>query len=275
MTSTMTDPITRNNVHVSGRTDAARTLVFVHGFGTDQSAWQPVAASLADDHRIVLLDNVGAGGSDPAAFVQHRYLNLRRYATDLNEVCAALALEHPVLVGHSVGAMICALSTLDNPGFASRLVMVGASPRYIDTDDYRGGFSKQDIDAVYGAVTTRYSEWAETFGTTALGRADHPELSRSFVENIRSIPPDRALTVLCSIFQSDHREDIAKLDLPTLVLQTREDMVVPREVAEFLHRNIRGSRLEVIDTAGHLPHVSAPALVASAIRRYLTDTAPA
>jgi sigma-B regulation protein RsbQ len=52
-------------------------------------------------------------------------------------------------------------------------------------------------------------------------------------------------------------------------------MVVPPEVAEFLHRSIRGSRLEIIDTAGHLPRISAPVLVASAIRRYLTDTAPA
>ncbi len=123
---TDTDPLRRNNVKVIGNQHAADTLVFVHGFGTDQTAWREVAAAFVTDHRVVLLDNVGAGASDAAAFAQHRYLNLRRYATDLVEVCAALALERPILIGHSMGAMICALATLERPGLASKLVFIGA-----------------------------------------------------------------------------------------------------------------------------------------------------
>ena len=269
------DPIRRNNVKVAGNPEAADTLVFVHGFGTDQSAWRDVAAGFLADCRVVLLDNVGAGGADPAAFAQHRYLNLRRYASDLVEVCAALGLEHPILIGHSMGAMICALATLERPGLAGKLIMIGASPHYIDTDDYRGGFSRGDVDAIYSSVTSGYAGWADGFAAAAMGHTDRPALGSDFAQSIKSIPKDRALTVLCSIFQSDHREDVAHLDMPTLLIQTQDDIAVPLAVAEYLKRRIRGSRLEIIDTVGHLPHISAPTLVAAAIRRFITDSRPA
>ncbi|WP_374511500.1 alpha/beta fold hydrolase, partial [Niveibacterium sp.] len=64
------DPKTRNNVSVLGNTDSEHAIVFVHGFGTDQSAWMSVAEPFMQHFKIVLLDNVGAGRSDPTAFVQ-------------------------------------------------------------------------------------------------------------------------------------------------------------------------------------------------------------
>lgn len=265
------DPIRRNNVNVVGNPDATTTLVFVHGFGTEQSAWREVAAAYLADYRVVLLDNVGAGGSDPAAFAQHRYLNLRRYALDLIEVCTALGLDRPVLIGHSMGAMICALATLERPGLAKKLVFLGASPRYIDTDGYHGGFTRGDIDAIYSSITSRYSEWADVFAAASMAHADRPALSTDFALTIKSIPQDRALTVLCSIFQSDHREDIARLDVPTLLIQAKNDIAVPQAVAEYLNRHIRGSRLEMIDAEGHLPHISSPAAVVAAIAPFIRD----
>lgn len=263
------DPVNRNNVKVLGNPNAKTALVFVHGFGTDQSSWRDVAMAFLADYRVVLLDNAGAGASDPAAFAQHRYLNLRRYASDLVEVCGALALERTILIGHSMGAMICALATLERPGLAHKLVMIGASPRYIDTDDYHGGFSRGDVDAIYRDVTTRYSEWANVFAAASMAHADRPALSTQFAQCIKSIPEDRALTVLCSIFQSDHREDIARLDVPTLLIQAKADVAVPQAVAEYLNQHIRGSQLTLIDAEGHLPHISVPSAVIGAIEAFI------
>ena len=75
-----------------------------------------------------------------------------RYATDLLEVCDALALKSAILVGHSAGAMVCALAALRRPSLVSRLVMISASPRYIDDVSCRGGFTRQDVDALYKQV---------------------------------------------------------------------------------------------------------------------------
>lgn len=263
------DPLARNHVTVAGKADATRTLVFVHGFGTEQSAWQAVQDAFAGEYRIVLLDNVGAGQSDPDAFRQHRYLNLHTYANDLLEVCDALKLQRATLVGHSVGGMICALAALARPALVARLVMLGASPRYLNEAGYHGGFTEEDLAATYRAVMNDYTNWATSFASAAMGNPHRPELATCLADNLRNIPKERALTVLCSIFQGDHRAELARLAVPTLLIQSSDDVVVPLAVAQYMHQHIRGSRLTVIEAAGHLPHVSAPGEVVAAMRAFL------
>ena len=245
-------------------------MVFVHGFGTDQTAWRDVVPAFCSDYRILLLDNAGAGRSAPEAFVQHRYLALRTYAADLAEVCAAAGVQDAVLVGHSVGAMICTLAANEHPTLAAKLVLVGASPRYLDEPGYRGGFSEQDLQAIYGAVAAGYDEWADHYARAAMDPG-RPELAQHFASTLKQVPADHALTVLCSIFQSDLRTELRHVKLPTLIVQARNDVAVPLEVAEYLHRSIPGSTLRVIEAAGHLPHVSAPTVVVAAMAEFLGE----
>jgi sigma-B regulation protein RsbQ len=263
------DPIKRNNVTVIGNPDADRSMIFIHGFGTDQTAWREVVETFLRDFRVILFDNVGAGRSMPEAFVQHRYLNLHSYAADLLEICDALRLKNTIVVGHSVGAMIGVLAAIKRPEVFSKLVLIGASPRYVDDGEYRGGVSKDDLNALYRAVAGNYFDWADAFAPLAMANADRPSLAVDFAETIKTIPAQSALTVLCSIFQSDHRADLDQLDKPTLLIQAREDIAVPLAVAEYLHRHIKESRLSVINATGHLPHISAPAEVIAAMHDFV------
>lgn len=264
------DPLQRNNVSLAGEADAARSMVFVHGFGTDQGAWSQVASAFAADHRIVLLDNAGAGKADPLAFEREesRYLSLRGYAEDLVKVCDALGVAGAVLVGHSLGAMVAALAAIARPALAEKLVLIGASPRYLEAEGYHGGFTETDWQEIHLAVANNFELWADTFGSQAMANPDRPELARSFVESLKAIPFKRALTVVYSVFRSDYREEIAKLRLPTLIIQSLSDIFVPMEVADYLHQHIPGSRLAVIQATGHLPHISAPEEVIAAMREF-------
>ena len=79
----ISDPLVKNNVKVTGNLAAERTMVLVHGFGTDQTAWRDIMAPYLADYRVILLDNVGAGKSPPAAFVQHHYLDLLTCSTSV------------------------------------------------------------------------------------------------------------------------------------------------------------------------------------------------
>lgn len=265
----MIDPVVKNNVTVTGNLNAERTLVFVHGFGTDQTAWQAVVSAFADDYRIVLLDNVGAGHSAPQAFVQHRYLNLQGYVLDLLAVLDALHIQECTCIGHSVGGMIAALASLKAPQRITRLVLIAASPRYLDDRDYHGGFTDEGLDALYSAMQDDYEAWAEDFGPNVMSNPDQPELGVYFAKCIKTIPPQRALTVLCSIFQSDHRHDIAQIKVPTLLIHADPDPAVPLEVAHYLHAHIPGSTLRVIEAQGHLPHVCAADKVIEAMRDFI------
>ncbi|MHA0111091.1 alpha/beta fold hydrolase, partial [Klebsiella pneumoniae] len=84
------------------------------------------------DYRVVLMDHVGCGHSDRDAYRVSRYSNLSGYAWDLLEILGGLDVRDVVFVGHSVSAMIGLLAARLEPARFACLVMVGASPCYIN-----------------------------------------------------------------------------------------------------------------------------------------------
>lgn len=259
----------KNNVVLAGNRQTENTLMFVHGFGTDQTAWDAITPAFAADWRIVLLDNAGAGASDPAAFVESRYRTLEHYVDDVLDIADALNLKDAVLVGHSVGGTIGILAAARAPEVFSKLVLIGASPRYLQDVDYPGGLSNSDVRDVYEAIRNEHWEWAKNYSLMAMQNNDHPELAEGFAKNLRKIPTERVLTVLHSILQMDFRSALPQVGVPALIIQSREDAFVPLAVAEYLQQNLRGSTLKVIDAYGHLPHISAPATVVAAMQDFL------
>ena len=91
---------------------------------------------------VVLFDHVGAGKSDLSAWSEQRYGSLRGYADDVRRAGAGAGpAATAVFVGHSVSAMIGVLAVADDPDAIAGLVLLTPSPRYIDDEGYRGGFS--------------------------------------------------------------------------------------------------------------------------------------
>lgn len=263
--------LTRNNVRIVG--DGPDTLVLAHGFGTDQSAWHHQVPVFAKQYRVVLFDHVGAGSSDPAAYSPRRYGTLQSYASDMLEVFEALKLKDVLYVGHSMSGMIGVLAAIAEPEAFRRLVMIGASPRYLNDEGYTGGFDQPSLDGVYAAMASNYHAWASGFAGMAMGNPERPELSAEFARTLSSLRPDIALSVAKIIFQSDYRESLGKVSTPTLVLQTREDIAVPEFVGTFLASHIPGATLRMIDARGHLPHLSAPEAVNRAVLDYFAAPA--
>jgi sigma-B regulation protein RsbQ len=255
----------RHNVTVMGAGE--QTLMFAHGFGTDQSAWGQVADAFKDKYRIVLFDNMGK--TDPELFSPYKYDSLQPYADDLVEITKTLGLKDVILIGHSVSGMVGLLSILKEPGLFSRLVMVGASPRYLNDTGYVGGFEQADLDGFYNAMETNYYAWVGGFAPAAMTYPDKPELADGFAATLTEIRPDIAQSVSRTIFQSDYRSELPKLKLPTLIIQSSNDIAVPQAVGEYLHKNIAGSKLVQVSATGHFPHISAPGQVIEAIREFI------
>lgn len=269
-------PIGRNNVNLCGNPRAGETMVFVHGFGTDQTAWSDVAAAFHAGYKIVLLDNASCGGSDQQAFERNsnRYVTLRGYAADVVEVGVALGLKDAILVGHSVGGMIATLASIERPDLYSKLVLLGASPRYLNDLEYHGGFTQDMIGAIHLQMYRNYYGWTQSFARQALGDSGKPHLVEYYARHLDSIPFTRAASTLITILESDHRKDLMHVSVPTLIVQSKDDFAIPLEVARYLRDHISGSRLSVIDASGHLPHVSAPDAVVAAIKDFLESAAP-
>jgi sigma-B regulation protein RsbQ len=164
--------VLRNNVRLLGPDNAAApAVVFAHGFGCDQNMWRFVAPRFAGDRRVVLFDHVGAGGSDLKAFDPPRYRTLDGYADDVLELLHELDLHGVVFVGHSVAAMIGVLAANAEPDRFSGLVLVGPSPRYIDDEDYHGGFSANEIDELLESLDSNYLGWSAAMAPVIMGDA--------------------------------------------------------------------------------------------------------
>lgn len=265
-------PSIKNNVHISGKLDANQTLLFVNGLGTTQKAWDAVALELQDRARIVRFDHVGSIPENLADFQAKkvRYLNATGYAKDLLELCKDLQLDgNTIAIGHSLGGLAALLASVERPKLFRKLVLLGVSPRYASDVGYEGGFTHEAIQDTYHTLTTDYSVWRNSLAQSVLPANESRELVEQFASNLAAIPPNMMLTVLCSVLQTDHREDLAKLAVPVMVIQSQNDIFVPNAVADFMHANIHGSTLVKINASGHLPHVTHPHLVSQLIRDFL------
>jgi sigma-B regulation protein RsbQ len=257
----------RNNVNISG--SGPRTIMFAHGFGCDQNMWTPVAREFEQDFRVVLFDYVGHGRSDLTAYSPQRYSSLDGYAEDVVEIGEALGLRDVVFVGHSVSAMIGALASLKAPGMFSELVMVGPSPRYIDDDGYRGGFSREQIDELLEFLADNHLGWSAAMAPVIMGNPERPELSARLENSFCNTDPEIARDFARVTFLSDNRKDLASIAARTLVLQCSADIIAPMEVGEYVHAALPNSEFRLLRATGHCPNLSAPEEVTAAIREFV------
>ena len=260
--------LARNNVTVQGPPDAP-PMLFAHGFGCDQHMWRHVAPAFAADHRVVLFDHVGAGGTDPAAWDPERYASLDGYATDVLEICAALDLTGVVFVGHSVSAMIGVLAAGREPDRFAKLVLVGPSPRYVDEEGYRGGFSREDIEGLLESLDSNFLGWSSAMAPVIVGNPDRPELGEELTNSFCRTDPEIAQHFARVTFLSDNRADLAGVRAPALVLQCADDVIAPAAVGEYVHAQLPGSTLVRMRATGHCPNLSAPDETIAAIRAFL------
>jgi sigma-B regulation protein RsbQ len=261
------DVLKRNNVNVSGNGEKA--ILFAHGFGCDQHMWRFVAPAFRKDYKVILFDHVGSGKSDTSAYRFSKYQSLNGYADDVLEICRALELSELVYVGHSVSAMVGVIAALREPELFHRLVLVGPSPCYISDGDYFGGFSAEDISGLLEFLDNNYLGWSSTMAPVIIGNAERQELGEELTNSFCQADPEIAKHFARTTFLSDNRTDLPKLKTKTLILQCTDDAIAPVEVGTYVHQQIAGSSLVLLEATGHCPNLSAPEETTAAIKAFL------
>jgi sigma-B regulation protein RsbQ len=260
--------VQRNNVTVSGCPDGP-PMVFAHGFGCDQHMWRHVAPRFEDAFRVVVYDQVGAGGSDPSAYDPARYTTLQAYADDLLDIVGELDLTGVIFVGHSVSAMVGVLAAIAQPERFAKLVLVGPSPRYIDDAPYVGGFTEADIEELLESLESNYLGWSAAMAPVIMGHSGRPELGAELTESFCRTDPEIARQFARVTFLSDNRADLPLVRVPTLVLQCSDDVLAPVAVGRYVADAIPGRQLVLLATTGHCPNLSAPDETADAIAAFV------
>ena len=261
----------RNNVHFSGQ--GSKTMVFAHGFGCDQTMWRYVAPAFEADHRVVRFDYVGCGKSDWSAWTPEKYDSLRGYAQDVLDILRAFDLRDVIFVGHSVSAMIGMLASIEEPGRFSRFVHIGPSPCYVNDGDYVGGFERKDIDGLLDLMDKNYIGWAAFLAPVVMKNEGRAELAAELQESFCATDPRVTRQFARVTFLSDNRADLAKVTVPSLILQCCEDAVAPEPVGHYLERRLPASTFRQMAATGHCPHMSHPEETIALTREYLRGVA--
>ncbi|KAL0461829.1 UNVERIFIED_CONTAM: putative esterase KAI2 [Sesamum latifolium] len=287
-----------HNVRVLGAGDT--TIVLGHGFGTDQSVWKHLVPHLVDQYKVVLYDNMGAGTTNPDYFDFDRYATLEGYAYDLIAILEEFNVVKCIYVGHSLSSMIGVIASIFRPDLFHKLIMISASPRlviaealhlfallpqrgfefsrkvllfgfrFVNTDDYYGGFEQEDIDQLCSAMETNYKSWISGFAPLVVGGDMDSVAVQEFSRTLFNMRPDIALSVFRTIFTFDSRHFLGRVTVPCHIIQSSKDLAVPVAVAEYLHQNLGGkSIVEVVSMEGHLPQLSAPELTVPVLLRHI------
>ena len=245
-------------------------MLFAHGFGCDQSMWREVAPAFEEDHKVVTFDLTGAGHSDLSAYDFERYADLQAHAEDILRICDELSLQDVVLVGHSISATTAVLAANERPEIFRALILVAPTPSFLDDGDYRGGFSRADIEGLTEMMDANYLGWSQQMAPQIAGQAPGEPAADDLTQSFCRTDPRIARHFARATFFADCRQEMKRLTTPSLILHCDDDPLVPMEVAQWMRQNIPQSRIEILSVTGHCPHMTAPDMTIQAIRRYLT-----
>ncbi len=260
--------------HHITRGKRGRPIVLVHGFGASTYTWRRNLDPLSENHRLFALDLKGFGLTAKPTDGQY---HVSAYTDHLLGYLDAMKIERSVLVGSSMGGAVATRLTLLHPERVAGLVLVDPAPVRLPgermareprpsvnpTADNRevGSLAGRLLPSVARTMITRQV----VEGWLKAGYHDPSLVTAELVETYyRPITIEGATEALAAMMKSPTAADRAmpslqSLSTPTLVVWGKYDQIVPRAVAEEYTRAIKGSRLLIFESSGHLPHEEEPA----------------
>jgi non-heme chloroperoxidase len=235
---------------------AGRPVVLIHGYPLSSSSWEKqLPALLGAGYRVVTYDRRGFGkSSHPAAGY-----NYDTFAADLHRLLEHLELREFALVGFSMGggeiARYC--GKYGSAGVAKAVIISGVPPYLIKTAHNPEGIDRTVFEVIQKEVEMdRYVFFAEFFksfyntdlllGKRVSERAIHASWAvaagASAIASLACVPT----------WYEDFRQDLARVDVPTLVIHGDDDRIVPLEAAgQRTARLVKGARLHVVKGGPH------------------------
>lgn len=250
-------------------------LVVLHGGpGLDHHEFRPYLDPLADDFRLLYVDQRGQGAServDPAT------LSLERFARDVDLLVETLELPAFALLGHSFGAIVATFHATELGTAAAYVISGGA-----DTSDAL----MADVEASLAALGDDAKPIAESWEREKTVATDdelkellrvqlpfhfHGDVPAGYLEDMVGSPDVLRHFANAGYGDFDFGAKLGDVDRPTLIIVGDDDRTTTPRAARALHEGIQGSELVILAAAGHMSYVEQAEAYLDAVRRFLSE----
>ena len=253
MSKTMT--IVNNLAVVYNQQGKGVDVLLLHGWGDDHQTFSQLSAELSKNYRLTAPDLPGFGASDPPKTAW----DLTSYAHWVESFCTKVGISPQIVIGHSNGGALAVHAIAQGQLKPNKLVLL-ASSGVRDTAKIRRAGIK--VIAKTGKLATFWLPLSakqklqkKLYGSVGSDMLVAPELIETFKRTVKQ----------------DIQHDAKSLSLPTLLIYGSQDKATPiKDIGQVLHKHINGSKLNIVNGAGHFVHQDAPSEVNASIKDFLT-----
>lgn len=244
--------IKANNIYI-GYDDIGEgdiPIIFLHGFPLDKSSWDKQVEFFKMSHRVIACNVRSFGNST----TDNEILSMDLFANDLIAFMDVLKIKHAILCGLSMGGYI-ALNAMDRYSDRFLGLVLCATQSIADSEETK------ELRQV--RIKQIKAEGINDFTIEFLEKIFHKETidNKKDIVNkteilIRSNSSQVIVNGLVSILNRKSTcKSLGNINIPTLIICGKEDLLIPVNASQFLHENIKYSSLEIIEVAGHMSNL--------------------
>jgi len=247
-------------------------VILIHGFFYDSYMWARNIDALAEHFKVYAIDLWG-GGYSTRELLDYGY---QLYAEQVLKFMDGLGLLHAVLVGQSMGAGTAIKFCVQNRERVNKLLLVSAAGMPNPMPMTAKFFTYPGVGEFFLSLKTdaiRRKNLRDVF------IHNKEVITQSYFENVTRSQKikgsnETGLRILRKNFidkLNDEIHQLGKMDVPIMIVWGREDRAIPLGCGEKMHQILEGSRLEIIDDAGHVPQSERPEVFNQLSLSFLLD----
>ena len=235
---------------------SGQPIVFSHGWPLSSDAWEDQMMFLASNgYRVIAHDRRGHGRSEQP----WNGNDMNTYADDLGALIEKLDLKDAILVGHSTGGgeVVRYIGRFGTKRVAGAVLVGAVTPGMLKTDKNPEGLPMSVFDGIREGVTKDRAQFFKDFtapfyGANREGSKISDGLRESFVLLGMQAGLKAVLDCIAAFSESDFTEDLAKFDVPTLIIHGDDDQIVPIDVtARRVQKLVKSSELKIYKGGAH------------------------
>ena len=238
---------------------AGTPVVMIHGYPASSSSWEKQRqALLREGYRVITYDRRGFGASSQAT----AGYDFNTLSHDLHTLMTQLDLRDVALVGHCMGTgeAVHYLAAIGSERVSKMVLIAPLPPFLLRTPDNPEGVRREVFDAIIKAMQTRRPTYTKAllgdiFNVDVLGDSRVSEQDVQLSCNVAVSASASAAVDCIMAWLTDFRQDLPRIDLPTLIVQGDQDRIFPIHITgRRLSTLIKDARFVVVKGGPHAVH---------------------